>query len=478
MNGTKRFGVPDSNPDTNDSAFRKKRVMEGSIFDVHRTESSQQLTSTTTLDMQQAKSSRQHVRALNTQFASWVQTQLKNHPDELWEDGVRDYLAHASNIMEKFSDVVNWLKVNAAKGGSLSGAESRTAENKMVPETKNSGINLPQEKAGFSPSGTTSFPTSWGAGVFSNSQSSGFTPLSTPTPFATSLSSGVFSNSQTPGSTQAGTATLFSNSFKSGVFSNSQNPGSSLAGTTTTFAKSLSSGVFSNSETSRSTPAGTTTTFATSLSSGAFSKSQSLGFTTAGTTASFATSWSSGVSSNIQTPVLFGGSQSSVTAIQSLVPTNRDASDEADGENELEQPSSPSVKKSEEKGIVVVHEVKCKLYVKPSDPADRDAWKDKGMGQLYIKCKEGVDKGTKESKPTIVVRNDVGKLLLNALLYPGIKTNLQKNSVVAIFHSLGDNDGNDGGNNSVVARTFLIRTRTEEDRNKLATAIQEYAPAP
>jgi hypothetical protein len=29
------------------------------------------------------------------------------------------------------------------------------------------------------------------------------------------------------------------------------------------------------------------------------------------------------------------------------------------------------------------------------------------MGQLYIKCKEGVDKGTKESKPTIVVRNDV-----------------------------------------------------------------------
>lgn len=30
---------------------------------------------------------------------SWVQSQLKNHPDELWEDGVRDYLTHASNIM-------------------------------------------------------------------------------------------------------------------------------------------------------------------------------------------------------------------------------------------------------------------------------------------------------------------------------------------------------------------------------------------
>ena len=33
-------------------------------------------------------------------------------------------------------------------------------------------------------------------------------------------------------------------------------------------------------------------------------------------------------------------------------------------EEGLEQPSSPSVKKSEEKGVVVVHEVKCKLYVK------------------------------------------------------------------------------------------------------------------
>lgn len=30
----------------------------------------------------------------------------------------------------------------------------------------------------------------------------------------------------------------------------------------------------------------------------------------------------------------------------------------------MEQPSSPSVKKAEEQGIVVVHEVKCKLYVK------------------------------------------------------------------------------------------------------------------
>ncbi|CAL5411348.1 unnamed protein product [Camellia sinensis] len=73
-----------------------------------------------------------------------------------------------------------------------------------------------------------------------------------------------------------------------------------------------------------------------------------------------------------------------------------------------------------------------------SDLADNDAWKDKGTGQLAIKCKEGVNKGTKESKPTIL--SDMGN-----------------NNI--------DSDG-------VVACTFLIRTKTEEDRNKLAAAIQ------
>lgn len=33
-------------------------------------------------------------------------------------------------------------------------------------------------------------------------------------------------------------------------------------------------------------------------------------------------------------------------------------------ENELDQPTSPSLKKTEEKGVIVVHEVKCKVYVK------------------------------------------------------------------------------------------------------------------
>lgn len=45
--------------------------------------------------------------------------------------------------------------------------------------------------------------------------------------------------------------------------------------------------------------------------------------------------------------------------------------------------------------------------MQPDNPAADKAWKDMGVGQLSIKCKEGADKASKESKPTIIVRNDV-----------------------------------------------------------------------
>ncbi|XWS38424.1 hypothetical protein CRYUN_Cryun19dG0130200 [Craigia yunnanensis] len=400
MKGTKRFALSGSAADANDSAFRNKRIMEVSPFDAQRAEQSQQkLTATSPLDPQRAELSRQHVKALNTQFASWVQSQLKNHPDELWQDGVQDYLTHASNIMEKFSDVVNWLKENAVNGDNLSAAESHKNKSKAVPETKNMETKFFQGKTGFTPISTTT----------------GFSPGTT----AKTFTPGTTSTSPTPADmTRSFTAAGLNSSFTFG-------------GTTTNFT----------------------------------SVSATTSFTSSGMTTRFATPWSSGVFSNSQSPVLFG-TQSSVTV-------NNNASDDADDENELPQPSSPSVKKSEEKGIVVVHEVKCKLYVKSTDPADKDSWKDKGTGQLSIKCKEGISKGLKDSKPTIVVRNYVGKVLLYALLYPGIKTNAYKDSLVAIFHT-----SDDGGNNdSAVARTFLIRTKSEEDRNRLATIIQEYAPA-
>ncbi|XP_015083408.1 uncharacterized protein LOC107026831 isoform X2 [Solanum pennellii] len=341
MRGTKRMAPSDSKSFTDDS-IQGKRIM-GSLFDSQKAEQSQQQkVKAPQLDMQRAESSRQHVRALNTQFASWVQIQLQNHPDELWEDGIQDYLNHSSTIKEKFSDIVNWLKANSSNGEIKSAHGCQAALKTLESENKESDGRL-------------SFPKP-------------------DAPVANSSSS-------------------------------------------------------------------------------------------------FGASWNSGSLFSKTTPFSFGLQPSVQT--QNLVPLKTDAANVVqDAEDEVEQPSSPSVKKTEEKGITVVHEVKCKLYVKSTDPVDKDAWKDRGTGQLSIKCKEGVSKGTRESKPTILIRNDVGKILLNALLYQGIKTNLQKNSVVAIFHTSGDGDNDD-----VVARTFLIRTKTEEDRNKLAAAIQEHAPA-
>ncbi|KAK8361208.1 hypothetical protein V6Z12_A03G023800 [Gossypium hirsutum] len=406
MNGTKRFALSSSAADANDSAFRNKRIMAGSPFDPQRAEPSQQQPNATPpLDPQRAELSRRHVKALNIQFASWVQSQLKNHPDELWQDGVSDYLSHASNIMEKFSDVVNWLKANADNGDSLSAAESHKNESKMVPETKNTEIKFFQGKIGFTPTSTTT----------------SLIPGSTTLSFSPGTTAGMFSlNTTTTRLTPADMTKKFP----------------PLAGSNSSFSFGLSTANFTSSSATNS-------------------------FSSSNMTSSFASPWSTGAFSNSQSPFLFG--------TQSSVSVDNNAADDADDENELPQPSSPSVKKSEEKGIVVVHEVKCKLYVKSTDPADKDSWKDKGTGQLSIKCKEGISKGSKDSKPTIVVRNEVGKVLLNALLYPGIKTSAQKNSLVAIFHTSDEG----GDNQEIVARTFLIRTKTEDDRNKLVTAIQE-----
>ncbi|GKU95354.1 hypothetical protein SLEP1_g8724 [Rubroshorea leprosula] len=261
-NGAKRFSASDAAPAAKDSAFRNKRLMVGSPFDAQRAEPSQpQLPTTTPLDPQRAELSRQHVRALNHQFASWVQLQLKNYPDELWEDGVRDYLAHASNIMEKFSDVVNWLKTNAVKEGSSTAAAAaahHSIQNKLAPEVKNNEIKL---FAGNS--GNMGFTAFGSASTFS---SSSLNMSFVPTPFASGNMGGtttVFNSGSTNGNA-GGTTTVFT--------SGSTNMSLNTKGTTTTTSFS-GAGM-----TSSFSPASTTIGFATSWGTGAFSSSTSVSF--------------------------------------------------------------------------------------------------------------------------------------------------------------------------------------------------------
>ncbi|KAG0460692.1 hypothetical protein HPP92_020989 [Vanilla planifolia] len=417
--GEKRPALFDSATDISDPTdgdLRSKRVMEAPSFDVHRAvPSHQQLVEGPTLDVQRANLSLQYVRALNRQFASWIQSQLENHLDELWEDGANDYLSHASHIMEEFKDVVRWLRENAAKSVAAKSQNSpcTTSNGKgsatSITNLASSNVVMPSSFLLPKPERQPSLVPPSSSASMSKGTASGLSPETN-----LSTSQGV----KPPSFPLPEASTLFFSS-QSKLNSNMSNG----------FAKMVpSSGL----------PIMPTPSL--------FSTSQNVGF----------------ISSD--------GTKSSVfPGFSSSVPPKVDASGDTDEEGELEQPSSPSLKKTQETGISIVHEAKCKVYIKPDDPAE-NGWKDMGTGLLSIKCKEGADKATKESKPTIIVRNDVGRVLLNALIYPGIKMNVRKNSIVTIFHTCGE------GTSGVVSRTFLLRLKTVEETNKLAETINEYSP--
>ncbi|GLJ29868.1 hypothetical protein SUGI_0590410 [Cryptomeria japonica] len=346
----RRTGEEQPSSDSNDQNFRPKRITAVPPFDAKR-----------------AESSRQHVRALNSQFARWVQNQLRDHPDELWQDGVQDYIKHASEILVQFSDVVEWLKANANLSQqnvpvSLSNGVSPSVEKKVVKEDSKSELPVQVEES-----------KKPGIGLPSGSWSFGLTP---------------------------------------------NNQSSSTAGP-----------------------------------------------------------WSFGLASaNQSSPVTGNLFRPPVPASEAGGASN---SQEEDGDD-VERPPSPSVKRAEEPGTAVVHEVKCKLYAKPESGAEK-GWKDMGMGQLYIKCKEDATIGTKEAKATIVIRNDVGKVVLNALLYPNIKLNVQKNTITTILYTAdGDLKNDEAGREKKEvgkARLYLLKLKSEDEAKKLEEAIIKNAPA-
>lgn len=291
----------------------------------------------------------QYIRALNTQFTSWVQQQLKEHPHELWQEGIQDYLRHASKIQDDFKDVTS--------------LHSHTSTNTDV-----------QSKSPFS---TQSVIPNLGDG----SSSSGFGKSIFEAKASTPLNQGFPSSVAVP----------FSNSFPSGLpFLNIPAHG---------------------------------------------------------------------------------------TATLNCPPNN--GNDTQEDEDAPQEPSSPSVKRSEEPGIKVLHEIKCKLYIKGDSTTD-NAWKEMGMGNLTLRSREGVEKGTKEAKATLLVRNEVGRVLLNALLYPNMKMNIQKNTVTGIFHSAETDVKIQGGVNqetdAVKARLYLFRLKTASDAEQLVEVLTSNAP--
>ncbi|GJN26685.1 hypothetical protein PR202_gb14637 [Eleusine coracana subsp. coracana] len=356
-------------------------------------------------------------------LSSWVQLQLQNHPLEIWEDGLKDYMSHASEIMEKFKDVVNWLRQNKAGSTGVPSSGPLKDEKTTLPATddKKSVVHTSSD-SGQKVSNTSSISVSQSP----NSQNIfSFSSQQKPPAF-----SGMFggNNSIVGGKNSPGDSSKppFQFGANSGIFGDKNSPSDSSKppfqfGANNGFSSPNMPSIFSNS---------------------------------------------AAPSFSIQTPSLFSLKQQSVPSGNQ---NTTEASADADEDAEPEKPSSPSVKKAEEKGIVVVHEAKCK-----HDDATK-GWKDIGVGQLSIRSKEGAEKASKESTPTIVIRNDVGKILLNALIYKGIKMNVQKNTVASIFHT-SDAQSSESDSGTVVARTYLFRLKNEEEATKLSTAIKENAP--
>ncbi|KAK3143938.1 hypothetical protein QOZ80_4AG0306850 [Eleusine coracana subsp. coracana] len=417
---------------TSDPDLPSKRVMDGPSSN-----------GPATLDRGRAEAASKHVRALNNQFASWVQLQLQNHPLEIWEDGLKDYMSHASEIMEKFKDVVNWLRQNKAGSTGVTSSGPLKDEKTTLPaaDDKKSVVHTSSDSGQKVPN-TSSISVSQSP----NSQNIfSFSSQQKPPAF-----SGTFGDKTAPGDSSKSVFQLGGNNS---IVGGKNSPGDSSK---PPFQFGANSGIFGdkNSPSDSSKPP--------------FQFAANNGFSSPNTPSIFSNS--AAPSFSIQTPSLFSLKQQSVPSGN---PNTTEASADADEDAEPEKPSSPSVKKAEEKGIVVVHEAKCKVYVKHDDATK--GWKDIGVGQLSIRSKEGAEKASKESTPTIVIRNDVGKILLNALIYKGIKMNVQKNTVASIFHTSGA-QSSESDSGTVVARTYLFRLKNEEEATKLSTAIKENAP--
>jgi hypothetical protein len=227
------------------------------------------------LDHKRAVQCLQNVRALNTQFSSWVQNQEREHLDELWQGGMEDYLKHATTIMAEFRDVVDWVK--AKTSSSMPGILTSTNTASSLPAVTTA------KPSGNVTSILQNVSNTSGAGGFWN-QTSSFPPMTSSSGF-NGMSSGL--------------------GFGSAHFKPTSAP----------LPMFPSFGVVS------SAPIFSSPTPQPSLS---ISLPQSTPFS---------------------------------TVVHGTV-------EEADDREEIEEPSSPSLKRTEEAGIKVIHDVKSKLYIK------------------------------------------------------------------------------------------------------------------
>ncbi|KAL6752440.1 hypothetical protein V8C86DRAFT_2753678 [Haematococcus lacustris] len=132
-----------------------------------------------------------HLNALNTQFASWVSEQQRQHPQQLWSDGVRDYLEHAEQLLRDFKDVLDAERPSIASGKAVLASKhvSFTGLPPSEPDTAGqpNGSAAPQDRGSAAHPTPTSGPATAAAtgrsAPATDASSGGGTAAVAPAPF-------------------------------------------------------------------------------------------------------------------------------------------------------------------------------------------------------------------------------------------------------------------------------------------------------
>ena len=92
-------------------------------------------------------------------------------------------------------------------------------------------------------------------------------------------------------------------------------------------------------------------------------------------------------------------------------------------DDEAERPPSPSLLREEDGSLQTLFECKAKLLFNINS-----SWSERGVGTLLLQ------RPTDGGAARLVMRNDTGKLMLNASLYRGIKPLLRQRGIVLGLH--------------------------------------------
>lgn len=178
------------------------------------------------------------------------------------------------------------------------------------------------------------------------------------------------------------------------------------------------------------------------------------------------------VKSNILTPTFsFGKTTPAITsqsggfsfsnAIQqasNAAQSNNDKNSEGTNGKTAEEEESDEPPKVEFVPVVEenIYSKRCKVFVK-----DDGDYKDRGTGTLYLKSAPG-------DKVQLLVRADtnLGNILLNILLTPGVPAKLLKNNVVLVCIPTPESEPK--------PKSVLVRVKTQDDAKELLEEIQKH----